>query len=81
MNDSDFKAKVKELLESVGNESSSKLSHLMKSGCGINEDIDNDPDDSYLVAKAFVVALLRSHAEVWSSSNKVNELASHYERF
>lgn len=81
MNERDFRVKVRELLTFVYDESSPKLNHVMNSGCGLKEDVENEPDDSYLVAKAFVVQFLRRHADVWVSSPKVSELADRYEKF
>ena len=81
MDEANFRAKVRELLTFVYDESSPKLNNLMHSGCGFKDDVENDTEYSYLVAKAFVVQFLRRHADVWASSPKVSELANRYERF
>lgn len=81
MDETNFRNKVKELLEFVVDDSTPRLNYLLHSGCGFKDDIENEPEDSYLVAKAFVVQFLRRYDDVWASTPKVKEFVNRYEKF
>jgi len=84
MNEENFRGKVKDLLEHIASQSTPEITRLMQSGCGFKEDVENSDDNSYLVAKAFVISFIRSYADVWetwASSKNIKELVDNYTKF